>query len=304
MWEGVTGLVYQAPLVKRIAIHSVIVLGFLLAVWGVSGHFETRAEKFAEGWRKQLDPITCTNDPSVVNLSSTPNPAALRIVQTTTAPPASGTGPATATAVSVPIPAENEKAYEIRLAGQFHTIQQRIHHHFEQMITYYSYAFTTTIMVGVLAAIAAITLVFITFKGWQPSSEYLKTIFLVATVTATYSAAFPGIFQLQKNVDDNRFLYLKYVGLANEMCSYQVTTETVDKLSLDQATFIHRVDTEMSNLNKIAVGLDISQIPEFSKAINQAVTQTPPGSNVAPPKAVPPAVKPSRPKRTAQVLTP
>ena len=299
MWEGFTGLFHQTPLVKRIAIHSGIVLGFLLAVWCVSGHFETRAEKFAEGWRKQLDPLTCTNDPGVVNLPSNANPSALRIVAAVT-PPVDGASP---TPVSLPIPPENEKAYETRLAGQFHTIQQRINHHFDQMITYYSYSFATTIMVGVLAAIAAITLVFITLKGWTPSSEYLKTIFLVATVTATYSAAFPGIFQLQKNVDDNRFLYLKYVGLANEMCSYQVTTETVDKSPLDQATFIHRVDTEMSNLNKIAVGFDISQIPEFSKAINQAVNQTP-GSNVAPPRSGRSGSKPSSPKKTAQVVTP
>jgi len=87
------------------------------------------------------------------------------------------------------------------------------------------------------------------------------------------------------------------------MCSYQVTTETVDKSPLDQATFIHRVDTEMSSLNKIAVGFDISQIPEFSKALNQAVNPTP-GNNSAPPKPGRGGSRPSSPKKTAQVVAP
>jgi hypothetical protein len=171
MWEGVTGALERTPLVKRIAIHATIVLGFLLIVWGVSGHFETRAEGFAEGWRKQLDPVTCTNDPGTVTLPQTPNPGALRILEPATTTPPGGAAVTAPAAIPVPVPEANEKAYEMRLAGQFRTIQQRIHHHFEQMITYYSYSFATTIMVGILAAIAAIALVFITLKGWEPSSQ-------------------------------------------------------------------------------------------------------------------------------------
>jgi hypothetical protein len=116
-------------------------------------------------------------------------------------------------------------------------------------------------------------------------------------MTAHYNDDFPGIFQLQKNVDDNRFLYLKYVGLANEMCSYQVTSETTDKSKLDQASFIHRIDTEMSNLNKIAVGFEISQIPDFNQAINQAISQT--SKSNAAPNATAPTVRPPAAKKAS-----
>jgi hypothetical protein len=121
-----------------------------------------------------------------------------------TVPPPGTPAAGTNTASTDPILAAIRAQQEERLQGQFHELQERMKHHFSQLITYYSYSFATTIMVGVLAAIAAITLLFITVKGWEPSSEYQKIIFLLATVTATYCAAFPGVFQLQKNIDDNR----------------------------------------------------------------------------------------------------
>jgi len=274
MWNRIVAFLRALPIVKEVAIHVVIVVGFLLAVWAASSTIKSGALRFAEGWRAELNPITCTKDPGVIDLPSNPNPNVAKPAQTSTDGATGNGAPAPPNAEPAPISEATKKAFEARLAGQFHEVQQRIHHHFDQMITYYAYSFSTTFMVGILAAIAAIALLFITMNGWEDANQYQKTIFLLATVTATYSAAFPGIFQLQKNVDDNRFLYLKYVGLANEMCSYQVTNETTDKTQLDEAGFIHQVDNEMITLNKIAVGFDISQIPDFTKALNQATGKT------------------------------
>jgi hypothetical protein len=72
----------------------------------------------------------------------------------------------------------------------------------------------------------------------------------------------------------NRFLYLKYVDVANEMCSYQATNESLDRSAVDPNVFIHQIDTTLGSLNKIAVGSELSQIPDFSKALNQALGQT------------------------------
>jgi hypothetical protein len=287
MWQGVQ---FQAGTVaRRVVVHAAIVMGFLFAVWAASGIFELRALRFAEGWRDKLDPVTCTNNVHATDLLMPPGlnlPVAggLGVV-----PPTQpnvflayySTAKNSTLTVSAPDPAL-VALQEQRLMGQFHQIQQRIEHHFSQLITYYSYSFATTIMVGILAAIAAITLVFITLSGWQPSSEYKKTIFLLATVTATYSAAFPSIFDLQKNIDDNRYLYLKYVALANQICSYQATAETPDTGRTTLNVFIHQVDTQLSNLNKIAAGTETNQIPDFNDALRQAMGQA---ANLNPPNA-------------------
>ena len=272
----------RVPVVERVAVHAIIIIGFLLAVWAASSVFEIRGQKFAEGWRDSLDPITCTKDSSMKELP----PSVAANVQENPPTPTGTTAPSSvagATAPSdaagktkpqgPPAPTPQTSQEESRVEGQFHQIQQRLRHHFNQLITYYSYSFATTIMVGILAAIAAIALVFITLDGWCPSSEYKKTIFLLATVTATYSAAFPSVFQLQKNIDDNRYLYLKYVELANEICSYQSTAETSDKSPVGLNVFIHQVDNELSSLNKIAVGTEASQIPDFNEALSKALGQ-------------------------------
>jgi hypothetical protein len=280
MWQRIKSFFQGGSVAKRVAIHAAIVTGFLSAVGIASGVFELRALKFAEGWRITLDPITCTKDAHATDLFMPPGPslpsgsaagsvpvAELGVLLTYYPAPRGSTSVASLPDLAV------VALQEQRLMGQFHQVQQRIDHHFSQLITYYAYSFATTIMVGILAAIAAITLVFITLSGWQPSSEYKKTIFLLATVTATYSAAFPSIFELQKNIDDNRYLYLRYVSLANEICSYQATAETPDTGATTLNLFIHEVDTQLSNLNKIAAGTQANQIPDFSVALREAMGQ-------------------------------
>jgi len=282
MWEALSTFFQGTSVLKRVVIHCAIVLGFLLSVWGVSGLLELRAQRFGNGWRKQLEPVTCTQDPKALEL-----PSSIMMVTLKTEDTSSGSPDLKSVGQTTPVTASPlksaTKGAEARLAGQFHEIQQRIGHHFDQMITYYSYSFATTIMVGVLAAVAAIALLFITLNGWGPSSEYQKTVFLVATVAATYCAAFPGVFQLQKNIDDNRYLYLKYVGLANEMCSYQFTAETPDTEAIEPSQFIHQIDNDLTTLNKIAVGFEVSQIPDFNKALAAATgsPRTPDGKSAA-----------------------
>jgi hypothetical protein len=151
-------------------------------------------------------------------------------------------------------------------------------HHFNLLITFYSYYFSTVIMTGVLASVAAICLLFITSKGWVPSNAYAKTIFLVATASATYCAAFPSIFQQQQNIDDNRRLYLDYAALANEMCSYATTGGNDAGESREPKDFIHYEDVQLKKLNKIAVGFDVSKIPDFTQALSKATGTNPTGT--------------------------
>jgi hypothetical protein len=107
--------------------------------------------------------------------------------------------------------------------GQFHEVVSRMRHHFWMTTVFYETQFTTSSMTPALAAAAAITLLFITSAGWKQADRFLKNIFVLATASATFCAAIPGIYQQQENMDANKKLYLQYAALANEICSYAAT---------------------------------------------------------------------------------
>lgn len=222
---------------RRIVVHIIIVAGFLIPIWIAAKQLQSSAKTFAEDWGRRLNPITCDGDD-------------LR---------------------ELPIAFEATEQQRKRLGGQFHEIQQRLDHHFTQLVVFYRNYFATIIMTGVLASVAAIALLFITTAGWQNASEYARTIFLVATAAATYCAAFPGIFEQQQNIDDNKTLYINYVALANEMCSYSATGEDLTGDPASATVFIHHVDSELQKMNKIAIGFNATKTPNFAQVFNEAL---------------------------------
>ena len=269
MWQAIADFFKGDSVPKRVIVHATIILSFMFAVWIAAHFFKKRGMEFAEQWQSDLNPITCSSDskardlaaPSVSLSAIAPQPPYTTPKMTSTTSGASG---ATETVPLIAI-----ELVPLRLNGQFHQLQQRLDHHFNQFATYYSWSFASTVMMGVLAAIAAVTLLFITLSGWGPSHQYQKTIFLVATVTATYAAAFPSIFQLDRNVEGNRDAYLSYVSLADEMCSYPWTEKTIDGAATDPLAFVNHVDTELRKLNKIVVGFDAAKTPDFGDVINR-----------------------------------
>lgn len=247
MWTRIASFFQTSSVPRSVVFHILIVVGFLTPVFITASICRSQAKAFAEGWYTDLQAINCAGD-GKSNLSVT--------IQTSA----------------------EEKA---RLAGQFQELGNRMKHHFHLLITFYSYYFSTIIMTGVLASVAAICLLFITSKGWVPSNAYAKTIFLVATASATYCAAFPSIFQQQQNIDDNRRLYLEYTGLANEMCSFVTTGENDAGDSQEPKEFIHYEDVQLKKLNKIAVGFDVSKIPDFTQAFGKGIGSNPTGTGGA-----------------------
>jgi hypothetical protein len=241
MWTKIVSFFQVDSVPRTVLFHALIVVGFLTPVFIAASVCRTQAKTFAQGWYADLQAITCASD-------GKPD-------------------------ISVAIHTSPEE--RARLAGQFKELGNRMKHHFNLLITFYSFYFSTVIMTGVLASVAAICLLFITSKGWVPSNPYAKTIFLVATASATYCAAFPSIFQQQQNIDDNRRLYLEYAGLANEMCSFAITGENDAGDSQEAKEFIHYEDVQLKKLNKIAVGFDVSKMPDFTQAFNKGIGSSP-----------------------------
>jgi hypothetical protein len=237
MWDTIKIFFKGTSTPRNVIIHALIVLGFLLPIRITAHYLEVRAQKFIDQWNADLQPITCMGDGKI----------------------------------DLPGTAQASDEEIKRLVGQFQETQGRMKFHFDILATFYRNYFTTIILTGVLASLAAIALLFITSDGWQHSSPYARTIFLVATVSATYCAAFPSILQQQQNIDDNKKLYLEYVALTNEMCSYAATTQSIDKNDEDAKTFIHDVDTRLERLNKIAIGFDVSKSPDFEEALRKGI---------------------------------
>jgi hypothetical protein len=250
MWTKLVTFFSKESIAREIILLTVIVAGFLTAAYGTAVYFRRDARGFAEGWRQDLQSVNCAADGKA--------------------------------GLSVTIDASD--ADKARLAGQFEELKSRVHHHLDLFIKFYSYYFSTVVMVGVLASVAAICLLFITSKGWNPANPYAKTIFLVATASATYCAAFPSIFQQQQNIDDNKRLYLEYVTLGNEMCSYAATGENVDEKEQSPNQFIHYTDGRLKALDTIVVGFDVSKMPDFSQAFNKGKGTSTPGAQGANPK--------------------
>jgi hypothetical protein len=264
MWIKIVNFFSTESMPRKIVLLTLIVVGFLTSAFITAIVFRLDARDFAEGWRKDLQPASCAGDANA-NLSVTIDAS------------------------------DGDKA---RMGGQFQQLKIRMKHHLDLFIKFYSYYFSTVIMVGVLASVAAICLLFITSKGWVPANPYAKTIFLVATASATYCAAFPSIFQQQQNIDDNKRLYLEYGTLANEMCSYATTGENSDGDQQNPNDFIHYTDRQFKRLNKIAVGFDVSKIPDFTQAFSKGTVNSTPGASPAA------ATKPSSGKAKSNKPTP
>jgi hypothetical protein len=232
MWTKIVNFFKTDSVPRTVVFHALIVAGFLTPAFITASICRANAQAFATEWARVLQTITCEGNRKQ----------------------------------NLPVAIQASPEEKARLAGQFQELRSRMKHHFDLLITFYSYYFSTIIMTGVLASVAAICLLFITSKGWVPSNPYAKTIFLVATASATYCAAFPSIFQQQQNIDDNKRLYIEYVALTNEMCSYASTGENNDEDPKHPNEFIHYVDLQLKRLNKIAVGFDVTKMPDFTQA--------------------------------------
>src|SRR5207253_1431784 len=123
-------------------------------------------------------------------------------------------------------------------------------------------------------------------SGWSGTRSYVKALFVVASMWAAFYGLFPPVFQQDKNVTDNKELFLKYKVLESEVESYPITHLTIRKDSqanpvpLIPKDFINYVDGEMARLGNIAIGFDPTKI-NYSEAITLSKPSPTPSTNNA-----------------------
>lgn len=161
------------------------------------------------------------------------------------------------------INADGTQEEKERLKEQLKEIRLRGKHHAKVALFFgsnYYMAITVSLFAG---AVAAIALLLITKSGWDKTNPYVITTFLVMSATAACFGAFPGIFQQEANMANNKTLFLSYVALEHETISYATTGQDVDGQKKTAAEFIHHLDKELRRLNSVAVTLDHSKMPAF-----------------------------------------
>jgi hypothetical protein len=185
-----------SPLTLRVITHVLLALGLVAAIVGASFYFAKKAEELGQDWVANLRPgRRAADDPEPLE----PRPRELR------------------PAIKV-TDAEKE-----RMQNQLDDIRKKAKHHRDVAVFYYSRFYMAILAFSVSAALAAISLAIISKRGLDKVSEYIVTLFLVATALAVFYQSFPGVFQQRKNVEDNRALYIKYVNLEDDMISYNTT---------------------------------------------------------------------------------
>jgi len=282
MWQKIKTFFETNPGLHAVLLHGLLIVGFMTVVFVAVEVCEGLAREYADRWEKDLSSISCNGDGSSELF---PLPRGV------------GTGPQSAGKAAAAGESRLARTADEemgRLRGQYQEIRTRMNHHLSVLKMFYVTFYTTILMSGGLAAIAAIMLLFIAMDGWKSSNPYARNLFLIATVSATFCAAFPSLFQQQRNIDENTRLYLEYVALTNEMCSYTTTGGASDETNIERKDFIRNVDRQLKALNKIAVGFDVSKVPDFTSALQKASGTSQTGGSAAVPAAKQASPKPPR----------
>jgi len=177
------------------------------------------------------------------------------------AKPAPNANTTSATTASTPTPSPTPTASEgARIKEQLQIIRDRGKHHGNVMAYFYVNYFVAIVMVMSAGLLVAITLFFIAQQGWTGTNSYVRTAFVVASAYMAFYGLFSPVFQEQKNITDNKELFLEYKSLENEVASYPITLLTLKGESKPPKEFINHIDEQLDHLGDIALGFDISKV--------------------------------------------
>jgi len=214
-----------------IVCHTLIVAGLLVVM--ILGSHMVGAEGYREScaWSRTLDP----------NVEDTANASE-----------------------QLSIAAKLSDGTQQRLREQYHEIRGRARHHLMVMAYFFTNYYRAIQMMALFGAIAAVALFFVAFKGWTSTDQYVRNVFITATVLTAYFSLYPTVFKQQENITDNKNLYLEYVGIQNSVRTYAATGQSFlaaeGTVKTNEADFLHDIDQRMAALNNIAIGFDYTKV--------------------------------------------
>ncbi|GBO55925.1 hypothetical protein APA_4131 [Pseudanabaena sp. lw0831] len=152
-----------------------------------------------------------------------------------------------------------------RMISQFQEIERLADKHANIMGFFYKQYYISLATMGACAALAIVSLFFISKVGWERVNNALINIFIVTSGIVIFYGNISLIFQQKDNLEASQKIYVNYLGLRNEVLSYLATGETIANESITPAKFIHYVDRELKSISFVRLGFDPKSIPDFSK---------------------------------------
>ncbi|MBW4636926.1 MAG: hypothetical protein KME05_01605 [Gloeocapsa sp. UFS-A4-WI-NPMV-4B04] len=176
-------------------------------------------------------------------------------------------------------------AEKARLFEQLKEIQNRARSHISVARAFYIWNYQSLSIAAVSSIVAAVSLLFLSRRGWDGSNKYVINVFIVSFSITVVVGVFPALFKQEENISNNTRTYLAYIALDNRLNSYIATQEFTGLKPANTSNstqllpvknikdVIRSVDDELATLNNIYIGFDASKIPNYREVFNEVNQQ-------------------------------
>ncbi len=112
--------------------------------------------------------------------------------------------------ISSTIPVLGDTAYSKIFRLQDNIITLRRDHHYQLAMTFFKNYYGVTICLMLISCVGGLLLFVLINKGWAGSSYTIKVLFMALASAAIFLSLFSGVFDQQKNFEDNMLRYMNY----------------------------------------------------------------------------------------------
>jgi hypothetical protein len=153
---------------------------------------------------------------------------------------------------------------------------------------FYTRYYSSIAMASITGLITGALALQISNDGWQSAASWAEIVFFIVAAATIYYSAFPKVYKHTDNIAKNRDAYLDYINLENEVRSFACTGEDKTGQARSAREFLHYLDVSLEARNKLHLGFDTSQIPDFKAQLaQQRSALAPAGTENALPAAAP-----------------
>ena len=161
------------------------------------------------------------------------------------------------------------QAEKERIIEQLQETKQRSKTHLEITIYFYVRYYTCISIASFAGIVAGSCWLWLSDRGLDDANQYMINLFIVSAGIAILFGGLPLAFKPDKNIADNKALYLRYIALEQEIISYLATQENINSQAQDFKDFIHYIDRQLATLNQIPIGFDSTKIPKVQEIYNK-----------------------------------
>jgi len=148
------------------------------------------------------------------------------------------------------------------LLSKFKDVNRRALHHLIMVRDFAAYVFMQGSMLLITSGVAAVSLLFLSRKGWKDEGSVpLLIVFAATAVCAAIYAALPRLFSVNDNIRTNRLVYSQLLQLSDQLKSFACVAGTENAES--PARFLEKIDKALERSRTIEFAFDFSRAPSI-----------------------------------------